>query len=111
MAGGFCYRLTLARKFLNASEYPMLRLRGSVAAEDGGSANIDASIEIRGICMPVHLTATTRQPRGSGSDRRAFVLRGAINRTDFGIEYSRVVIGEEVELVLDVELIRVRGPG
>ncbi len=98
--------------FLDAASWPLLSLTGRGVEEDGGRYRATLSLTIRGVTRPVtfDLGATLLRP-GPGSPARSearFTARATVNRKDFGlrwnpaIEAGGVLVGEEVQLTIDV---------
>jgi polyisoprenoid-binding protein YceI len=70
------------------------------------NTNVTRPIDLRG---ELHGTVTDTD----GSERIAFALRGQLDRSDYGLVWNRVLetgnvlVGDTVDLVLDVAAVRV----
>ena len=101
-----------SRDFLDAARYPTLSLSGRTSTVRRDTLDAVADVEIRGVCKPVRFTLVPRAPRGSpASGRVAFVATASINRLDYGVSWNgsflnRLVVGETVEIKLDMELVQ-----
>lgn len=99
--------------FFWAEKYPELTLeiRGLKAGGGEGRYRADALLTIRGVAKPVSLDVeylgAGKTPWGSSV--ASFEARARINRKEFGLTWNKaletggVLVGEEVELLLDVE--------
>lgn len=82
---------------------------------DGNRLALLGELTIKGITRPIALDGELRGSvvDGDGSDRIALALRGELDRSDYGLLWNRVletgnlVLGDTVELVLDVAAVRV----
>lgn len=101
--------------FFNAEQYPAITFRSRRVEQAGGeSFRLVGDLTIRGVTREVALDVTaeggTRDPWGG--ERLGFSAAARINRKDFGLEWNMaletggVVVGEEVRLTLDVELVK-----
>ena len=100
--------------FLDVEKYPTMhfvskRIEGDLDRE----FRVFGDLTIRGVTREVALSATlegrTRDPWGN--ERAGFSATGKINRHDFGLNWNQaletggVMVGDEVKLAIDVELI------
>lgn len=101
--------------FLDVAKHPSIEfVSRKVAGLKDGKAKLHGDLTIRGVTKPVVLDleihGVVKDP--SGRDRSGFSARGKINRMDYGVSWNRaldaggVVVGEEVEITLEVEGIR-----
>lgn len=102
--------------FLDVGRYPTIRFRSTKILSAGEhSYNVDGDLTIRGVTRDVMLRVESLTPEIKDPD--GFLRRGArastqIERRDFGLIWNAVlesggfVVGDEVEITIDVELIR-----
>jgi polyisoprenoid-binding protein YceI len=101
--------------FFAADSFPTMTFRSTRIERDGDGAKIDGILTIRGVSRPVVLDATFLgiAPERRG-DRIGFEAKTAINRLDYGVAWNRaaeaggVVLGDEVEITIQVEAVRAR---
>ncbi|MDP8943352.1 MAG: YceI family protein [Actinomycetota bacterium] len=101
--------------FLDAESHPHLSFQSRAVESLGdGRFKVSGDLTIRGVTRPVEVEAkvhgTGRDPYGN--ERVALEVRGGINRTEFGLNWNRsletggVLVGERVELELDLSAVR-----
>lgn len=91
---------------------------GVVVYKDGTSGEVTGNLTIMGVTKKVTFTGRFlgRGPDHKGGARAGFHATATIDKRDFGITYNAIlphgitVLGEEVELVLDIEAIEVAKP-
>ena len=98
--------------FFDAAQYPTITFRGTEVTEaTPTSAKLHGLLTLHGVEQPIVLNVAIL---GAGKDpwgniRSGFTATAAINRKDFGLawnqtlETGQLLIGEEVEIVLEVE--------
>jgi polyisoprenoid-binding protein YceI len=101
--------------FLAAERYPELRFRSTrVERLDEHRARLHGQLTIRGVTRPVTLEARYEGRAVSpwGTLSAGFRLEGRLNRKDWGLTWNQalesggLLVGEEVRLDIEVELIR-----
>jgi len=101
--------------FFDTEKYPTMRfVGGTIDGDIDGDFTLTGKLTIRDITKDVTLDVTSegkvRDPWGN--DRVGFSAKGKINRSAFGLTYNQaleaggVVIGDEIKLSIDVELVR-----
>lgn len=102
--------------FFNAAAFPTMRfVSSSVTGDTDGDFQIHGQLTIRDVTRDVTLSATFN---GGGKDpwgntRKGYHATTSINRTDFGLTWNQalelggVLVGEKVEISLDIQLIAV----
>jgi len=102
--------------FLDVSRYPQLIFRStSVAAPRDHSYEVTGELTIRGETRPVLLHVDSLTPEIKDTD--GFLRRGAsatarIDRREFGLMWNAVlesggfVVGDDVEITIDLEMVR-----
>lgn len=101
--------------FFDVEKFPTASFK-STRVEDlgGGKLRIAGDLSIRGVTRPVTLDATYE---GSGKDpwggeRAGFSASTSIDRRQFGLEWNKaletggVLVGDKVELTLEVEAVK-----
>ncbi|HEY4130790.1 MAG TPA: YceI family protein [Gemmatimonadaceae bacterium] len=101
--------------FFDAATHPSLhfvskRIDGDIDDE----FKVVGDLTIRGTTREVTLDVTMqgRAQDPWGNERAGFEAKGKINRTDFGLNWNQaleaggVVVGDEVKMTIDVELVR-----
>jgi polyisoprenoid-binding protein YceI len=106
----------LSADFLDAANYPAIKFQSTSVVRDGnGEYKLNGDLTIRGITHPVELEVDSVTPEIK--DPWGFFRRGAaattkISRKEFGaafhqvLETGGVVVGDEVQISIDVELVR-----
>ncbi len=99
--------------FLNTAEFPKILFNGFLQKK-GDHDELQGELTLcaikRSITMEVEFTGIGKGLRGD--TRAGFEVNGKINRKDFGINFGlltetgSLVVGEEVKLHFDVELIK-----
>jgi polyisoprenoid-binding protein YceI len=102
--------------FLDAEKYPTIKFQSKKVEADGPEAyNVTGDLTIKGVTREVVLYVTGPTPEIK--DPWGYTRRGAeaitkISRKDFGLTYNPIVegggvmVGDEVEISLEVELVK-----
>jgi polyisoprenoid-binding protein YceI len=100
--------------FFDVEQFPLITFASSAITEHGGELRITGALTIHGVTKEVELAVeqlgATKDPWGN--QRVAFSAHGTINRKDFGLHWNQaleaggVVVGEKVELSLDIQAVR-----
>jgi polyisoprenoid-binding protein YceI len=101
-------------EFFDSEKHPtMTFVSTSVTPKDDNELEVIGNLTIAGTTKPVKLTVesagTVKDPWGG--TRAGFSARTTINRKDFGLHYNAVleaggvVIGEKVEITLEIEAV------
>lgn len=105
--------------FFDAAKYPTMTFTSKkVTKAKGGKLRVLGDLTLHGVSKPVELLVSS--PSADAKDPWGNIRRGAqattkLNRKDFGIVYNvaldngGVLIGDEVEIVIDLEMIRQAG--
>ena len=100
--------------FLDVEKFPTLVFRSTRVEDDGeGKLRVTGELTIHGVTKPVVLDTeyAGRVKDPWGNDRAGFAARTAIDRTEFGlrwnlpIETGGLVVGNKVEIELEVEAV------
>lgn len=101
--------------FFDASAYPEMTFQSTgVENVDGNAFQLMGDLSIKGTTQPVvfdaELIGTAVGPEGK--QRAAFTATTTINRKEFGLTWDKlteaggVIVGEDVEITLDVQTVR-----
>lgn len=101
--------------FLHATEFPTVTYRSTGVRHEGDDLVVDGELTVRGITRQVPLAAefTGFGPDPYGGTRVGLSATTKINRKDFGIDTELpldgggVVIGDTVQISLDIEAVLV----
>jgi polyisoprenoid-binding protein YceI len=97
--------------FLDVANHPTMTYRTTGIRQDGEVIIADGELTIKGITRPVELAVEVNGfgPDPYGGTRVGLSAIGEINRTDWGITANMalptggVVVGEKIQLVIEVE--------
>jgi polyisoprenoid-binding protein YceI len=101
--------------FFDAERHPEIVFASTnVELDDDGSLAVAGDLTIKGVTRPVELAGTFLGGAIDldGRERIGFQLRGELERDDFGLTWNRlletggVLVGNTVELALDVAAVR-----
>jgi polyisoprenoid-binding protein YceI len=101
--------------FFDVEQYPEIRFRSMRIARGGaGTFTISGNLTIRGVTRPITLTvqAGGRVRDPWGGERVGYSATTRINRRDFGLTWNQiletggVLVGDEVTVSVDLELIK-----
>lgn len=102
--------------FFDVEKHPNITFKSTKWARAGkGKYKVKGDLTIRGVTRPVtldveELTAEVKDPWGN--IKRGATATTKINRRDFGLEWNKnlerggVLVGDEVKITLDVEMLR-----
>jgi polyisoprenoid-binding protein YceI len=105
--------------FFDAENHPTITFAStSIQRRDGNRYAVTGDLTIHGVTRPVELDVEIEGPTPDpwGNERVGVAARGRINRRDFGLTYSAaletggLVVGDEVRLDLEAELIAAKTP-
>ena len=101
--------------FFAADSFPKITFKSTRVEANGSSLTLTGDLTMRGVTRPVVLTGEYLGVTGSPEPRRqriGFTATGKLNRLDFGIRYNRavegggVLLGDDVEITINIEAIR-----
>jgi len=102
--------------FLDVAKYPTIKFQSKKIEPDGPEGyKVTGDLTIRGVTHEVVLNVTGPTPEIKdpwGYSRRGAAAIGKISRKEFGLNYNPlletggVVVGDEVEISLEVELVK-----
>lgn len=99
------------KDFFDVAQYPNLTYKSTSVKRTGdNSATVTGDLSMHGVTKPVPLevtlTKTGPHPRDATKTVAGFSARGTLKRSDFGIVYGVPMVGDEVELIIDVETVK-----
>jgi polyisoprenoid-binding protein YceI len=97
--------------FFNVEEFPTMSFTSTGIEVTGDkTGKLTGDLTLLGVTKPVTLDVTFNQAGAHPFDPSKFVAgfsaTGQINRTDFGMNYAAPVIGETVDLMIEVEAVK-----
>lgn len=96
--------------FFNAKEHPAITFKSTKTTFTGDKVTaVDGNLTIAGTTKPVTLAVTSMKCDVNPFNKKfacGFDANTKIKRSDFGIKYGLPAIGDEVELILEVEAIK-----
>lgn len=99
--------------FFDVAKYPTITFRSTKVEKAGDGYKLTGDLTLHGITRPIVLSVagvTAPQKNPWGKLVRGASATGKLNRKDFGLTWNKalesggVLVGEEVELQIDVEL-------
>jgi polyisoprenoid-binding protein YceI len=100
--------------FLDGEKYPTITFKSKHAEPAGpGKLKITGDLTIHGVTKEAVLdvdgpTPAVKDPRGNSHMGAAATTK--INRKDFGVSGAQAMVGDDVQITLDVELIKTPSP-
>lgn len=101
--------------FLDVGNFPVITFKSKGASADGEGYKVTGDLTIRGVTKPATLeveSVSAEIKDGWGFLRRGLTAATTIDRRDFGLHFNipmdggGVVVGEKVQITLDVEITR-----
>ena len=101
--------------FFYAEKYPKISFKSTAFEKTGGNNYVlKGNLTMRGVTRPVTLAVKYggQVVDGYGNTRAGFKVTGTLKRMDYGIawnnktEHGSLIVGEEVELKINLELIK-----
>jgi polyisoprenoid-binding protein YceI len=93
--------------FFDAERNPRLTFVSKDVRRAGDEIAIDGEITIKGETRPIEITGTIREPIADpyGNERFGLKLKGALDRTQFGVNWNNPLPSGEPALANDVTLV------
>lgn len=100
--------------FIDAEKFPAITFKSTKIDVTGEkTANITGDLTLHGVTKPVVLAATLnkldKHPM-SGKNVAGFSATASLKRSDFGISYGLPNVGDEVNIIIEVETVPVESP-
>ena len=96
--------------YFDADKYPTITFKSKSASADGaGKMKITGDLTIKGVTKEVVLdvegpSAPMKDPRGN--EHMGASATTKVNRKDFGVGGASPMIGEDINIILDVEMVK-----
>ena len=107
----FATEAVLSSDLLDVGRFPTIQFQ-STSVRQGATpseAIVDGNVTVRGITRPVTLRTQLTQDRstvGQDNPELTLILRGALNRDDFGMSAYRGLVGPTVQLDIRASITR-----
>ena len=100
--------------FFDAERNPKLTFVSSDVSRSGDEVTIDGEITIKGQTRPIELAGTISEPIADpyGGERFGLKLEGALDRTQFGVNWNNPLpsgepaLSDEVKLVAELQFVK-----
>jgi len=97
--------------FFNVDAFPEMTFTSTAIDVTGDkTAKITGDLTLLGVTKPVVLDTVFNQAGPHPMEKTRYVAgfsaRGSLKRSDFGMVYAAPAIGDEIELIIDVEAVR-----
>lgn len=101
--------------FFDVEKYPSMEFRSTRFYKDGSDLYVSGDLTIHGVTKPVELEVeelTDEMKDPWGNVKRGISAKTKINRRDFGLTWNAaletggILVGEEVSISIDVELVK-----
>lgn len=100
--------------FFDVDKFPELRFVSTKAVRSGDGWKLTGDLTMKGVTRPVTLDVSEEGAVVDpwGNHKVGFIATGKLNRTHFGLTWNAaleaggVVVGEDIKLTLDVELVK-----
>lgn len=99
--------------FFNVEEYPTITFESTAIEPTGDdTAEVTGDLTMHGVTRPVTFDVTLNKvaahpvPSYDGVMTAGFSARGSLKRSDFGIDTFVPAVGDEVEIILEIEALR-----
>jgi polyisoprenoid-binding protein YceI len=99
-----------SKDFFRVDEFPQMQFRSTGVTPVGDrQARVDGELTLLGVTRPVTLEVTFNKAGIHPKSKQyiaGFSARGVVQRSEFGMTYAVPMVGDVVEVVLEVEGIR-----
>ena len=95
--------------FLNTAEFPEVTYKSTKANVKNGKGTIEGNLTMKGVTKPVTLTVTDMKCGEHPFNKKqmcGFDATATIKRSDFGVKYGLPAIGDEMQLMIEVEAVK-----
>lgn len=95
--------------FLNTAEFPTITFKSTKASIKGGKGSVEGNITIMGVTKPITLNVIAMNCGVHPFNKKdvcGFDATAKLKRSDFGIKYGLPAIGDDMELMLEVEAVK-----
>lgn len=96
--------------FFNAKEFPKMTFKSSKIEKTGDkTGKLHGDLTMLGVTKPVVLDVTFNKDGVSPASKletAGFSARGTVKRTEFGMKYGAPAIGDDIQLLIEVEAVK-----
>lgn len=96
--------------FFNAKEFPKLTFKSTKIEKTGDkTGKLHGDLTMLGVTKPVVLDVTFNKDGVSPASKletAGFSARGMVKRTDFGMKYGAPAIGDDIQLLIEIEAVK-----
>ena len=95
--------------FFNAAQFPTMTFKSTkIVKEADGSMKMTGDLTIRGVTKEVtfDVSGLTAPIKAMGGTRRGVAASTHINRQDFGVSADPGMVGDDIAIQLDVEMVQ-----
>lgn len=97
--------------FFDVAQFPKLTYKSTSVKRTGDkTATVTGDLTLHGVMKPVPLQVTLvnagPNPMDKSKTVAGFSARGVLRRSDFGMAYAAPVLGDEVEIIIEVDAIK-----
>ncbi|MBP2299217.1 YceI family protein [Azospirillum picis] len=96
--------------FFNTKEFPQMTFKSSKIEKTGdNTGKLHGDLTLLGVSKPVVLDVTFNNQGVSPASKQetaGFSARGTIKRSDFGMKYGVPAIGDDIQILIEVEAVK-----
>jgi len=97
--------------FFDVTKFPTMTYKSTLVKRTGDkTALVTGDLTLRGVTKPVPLEVTLINTGPNPMDKTkivaGFSARGTLKRTEFGMGYAAPVLGDDVEIIIEVDAIK-----
>ncbi|CBS89817.1 YceI family protein [Azospirillum lipoferum] len=96
--------------FFNAKEFPKLTFKSTKIEKTGDkTGKLHGDLTMLGVTKPVVLDITFNKDGVSPASKletAGFSARGTVKRTDFGMKYGAPAVGDDIQLLIEIEAVK-----
>ncbi|MGA1858933.1 YceI family protein [Azospirillum sp. 11R-A] len=96
--------------FFNAKEFPKMTFKSTKIEKTGDkTGKLHGELTMLGVTKPVVLDVTFNKDGVSPASKletAGFSARGTVKRTDFGMKYGAPAIGDDIQLLIEIEAVK-----
>ncbi|WP_377805646.1 YceI family protein [Azospirillum sp. A29] len=96
--------------FFNAKEFPKMSFKSTKIEKTGDkTGKLHGDLTMLGVTKPVVLDVTFNKDGVSPASKletAGFSARGTVKRTEFGMKYGAPAIGDDIQLLIEIEAVK-----
>lgn len=92
--------------FFDVAQYPTIAFAStSISAVDEKTFSVSGNLTLHGVTKPVTLKTTFlgQYPDPRGTQHVSYEATTSIKRSDYGMTYGPVIVGDDIEIVIEVD--------